>query len=171
MKLFTIFFALIFVLSCLGISAKACSCLPPSIDRSFSGAEKVLIGKVIKKSFCRPRGGKCIEPPVAARVLSPPPDNVIDTLEVRLGPPVPNALYTIEVHRSFKGCVRKGSKIVVETSAFSSACGRKLEVGSVWYLNIYKDNKINSCSYDRKQESLTVDDQRFLERNSQCYFY
>ena len=130
MKLFTFFFALVFALFYLSITAKACRCGPSSMASSFSRAEKALIGTVVRKS------------------------GSVD--------------YTIRVLRSFKECVRQGSRIIVNTPSSSASCGVRLRVGSVYYLSINSGSSIRSCSYNREAGKLTPADIRFLRRESQC---
>ena len=153
MKQFTFLVAAALALSQLCTLTAACSCLPPSVQSSYFSADKVIIGRVLKKSFCPPGKRGCVEFKPTDEVPFPPPDRKI--------------FYTIKVFRSFKGCARRWSKIVVKTESSSAACGVNLKVGEVWYLNIRRGS-IGLCDYNRKAWELTRADRKFLGTRLQC---
>ena len=143
-KQFALAFVFVLALSQLSKKVEACRCAAPSTVRSsYAKAEKIILGKAISKTICHPGKKGC------------PPARAKDEMVV-------NA--TIKVNRSFKGCVPEESTITVSTFLPTGRCriNEVLELDSVLYLNIFQENEVQACSYNRKAAELAESDWTFL---------
>lgn len=129
--------------------ARACSCLPsPGIEHVYAGVEH-LVRVNVRREVRRIHRHRSV---------------------AKLGRP--NRIYRAKVKQSYKGCMRRGRILRLETALDSGLCGMTLDPRTEYVLALDAGDgntfRIHSCGFIRETRSLDPAEREFLDTRLQC---